>query len=228
MSLLDSHEDLEAHGELFLGHARLEPAIATRSDYPRFVEMHGSQSSLRPGRVVGYLDGLYGRSACAIGFKLMYTQLRAFPEILAYLAWRRVRILHLVRRNHLDVILAEELASLTGTSHATAGQAQEFPKVILNASTLVDRLQRLRRRLAPARTIVRLSTCLSLEISYEALTDSEQEFNRVLDFLEVRRCPIPPRSTLVKRGVRSHRDAIANYDEVSEALAGTEFRRLLA
>jgi hypothetical protein len=131
MDLLNMQANVEAHGELFLKHDRLRPAIAGRSDYRRFVEVHRTSGLMRVTRVFSYLNRLY-RAPRTVGFKLMYTQLREYPEILAYLAIRRIRVVRLTGRNQLDVIVSDDLARLTGTSHAEAGSKSGIPMVTWN------------------------------------------------------------------------------------------------
>jgi hypothetical protein len=226
MDVLNGHDGVEGHQELFLRQMRLTPATAGCNDYPRFVEVHGTPRLTRPPRVFLYLEGLYRRPG-TVGFKLMYSHLQQQPEILAYLALRGVRIVHLVRRNHLDVIVSEELAKVTGTSHAVAGQELETPAVSLDAATLVDRITALERNVARARRIIRLSGCAAVEVSYEALLNGDDELDRIRFFLDIPPGPIGARSSLVKRGARNHREAITNFDEVTNALSGTPFLRLL-
>ena len=227
MDLLNRHESTQGHQELFLPQRRLTPGIAGCNDYPRFIETHGAPPFVtRPLRVFSYLDGLYSRPG-AIGFKLMYSQMRLYPEILLYLAIRRVRIVHLVRRNQLDVIVSDELAKITGASHIVAGQTAEIPMVSLNAATLVDRLARLEGNLARARRLIRWSTCQFIEVTYESLLESEQDHDRIRSFLGIRAGALTAQSNLVRRGARSHRDAIMNYDEVTTALTGTPYLPLL-
>jgi hypothetical protein len=226
IDLLNMQAGVEAHGELFLDRPRLSPPIAGCADYRRFVEVHGTPGLTRVPRVFSYLNELY-RAPRTVGFKLMYAQLRKHPEILAYMAVRRLRVVHLMRRNYIDVIVSEELAKLTGTSHARAGTRTEVPLVYLNPATLVDQIRRLSRRSREARRLIRLSTCAILETTYEELLEGEREFVRILRFLGVSRPATQMQSHLAKRGTRSHRDAIANYAEVEQALNSTPFSRML-
>lgn len=226
IDLLNGQAGIEAHGELFLRRARSSPAIAGRADYPRFVEMHGSPRVSRVPRVVSYLNRLY-RAPRTVGFKLMYAQLRQYPEIIGYFAMRRVRIVHLTRGNHIDVLISEELARLTGASHAQAGESPEVPKVYLDPNTLVDRIRRLARMAEAVRLLIRLSTCQCLEVNYEAMLAGEQELERVLRFLEAPERVALASSRLAKRGVAGHRDAIANYAEVQLVLESTPYSQMV-
>lgn len=226
VDVLNRQPGVDAHGELFLDERRSGTTIATRADIPRFIEVDGPVGRTRAQRVFAYLDELY-RVPRIVGFKLMYGQLRRYPEVLAFLALRRVRVVHLVRHNHLDVIVSEELAKLTGTSHVAAGSNVDALKVHLDPGTLADRMYRRNRRPRQARCVLRLSTCRCLETSYEALLENEQEFARVINFLGIANPAPKPESSLAKRGGRSHRDAISNYDEVVRALSSTPFSGLL-
>jgi hypothetical protein len=218
---------VEAHGELFLNRPRLRPAIAGRADYRRFVEVHGTPRLTRIAKVFSYLNRLY-RAPGLVGFKLMYTQLRRHPEILVYLAIRRVLVVHLVRKNQIDVIISEELARITGTSHIQAGTKRiEIPTVYLNPSTLLDRIRRRSRMSTQARRLVRFTSCPFLEVTYEALLEGEYEFARICRFLDIPNLATRMESNLEKRGTRSHRDAIENYDEVKQVLSSTPFVSML-
>jgi len=220
IDLLNMQKSVEAHGELFLHERRLTPAIAGREDFPRFIEVHGIAQLTRLPRIVRYLNRLYATPR-TVGFKLMYTQLRRYPEILAYCAFRRIKIVHLTRLNKIDVIISDELAKTTGASHAHAGSVPGSPQVHLRATSIKGQIDRLCRRSTQAACLIKLSSCPSIEVHYESLLESETEFMRVLDFLEVARPTSPVRSSLAKRGHQLHSEAIANYEEVRRELAST-------
>jgi LPS sulfotransferase NodH len=226
VDLLNTQSSVDAHGELFLAERRLTPAIAGRDDFPRFIELHGIPRLTRLPRIVSYLNRLY-RTPRAVGFKLMYTQLRRYPEILAYCALRRIRIVHLTRLNQIDVIVSGELARMTGSSHAQAGRNSQAPKVHISAASIGGQIDRLCKRSRQATRLIELSWCPTLEVHYESLLESEIEFDRVLDFLDVVRSSDPIQSKLVKRGHQSHREAIANYEEIRSELAGTPYAWML-
>lgn len=226
IDLLNLQSGVEAHGELFLNQRRLKPAIAGRADYPRFIETRASPGLTRVSRVFSYLNRLY-RAPRTAGFKLMYAQLRRYPEILVYLAARRIRIVHLTRCNHIDVIISEEVARLTGSSHARVGTKNDVPRVRLDQTTLVDRIRKLGRKSRQAQLLVRFLGCPVLETTYEALLQGEQEFARILKFLDLSGPVAEARSNLAKRATGGHRDAIVNYDEVRQALISTPFSNLL-
>jgi len=223
---LNMQAGVEAHGELFLDKSRTSPAMAGRDDQRRFIEVHQASGLARVPRVVSYLNTLY-RSPRTVGFKLMYAQLRAYPEILPYLSLHRVRIVHLIRRNLIDVLISEELATITGASHVRAGTIADVPRVYLDPNTLIDRMRRRQRSSAKARCLIRVSTCPCLEVSYEALLEGNQEFGNICEFLEVPGATNNVNSSLKKRATRSHRNAIANYEEVRQVLHPTSYSDML-
>ena len=108
-----------------------------------------------------------------------------------------------------------------------APRTAELPRVRIDTEALIDRLRGLEKRVGTARTVLRLSTCPFLEVTYESLVDGDREFHRVLEFLGVAPSAGLRNSTLVKRSARDHRESIANYDDVRKALAGTAFQELL-
>jgi len=217
---------VEAHGELFLNQSRLSPPLVGRADYKRFVDDYRGSRILRAWRVASYLDGLYA-PARPVGFKLMYGQLRRYPGVGIYLVTRKIHILHLLRQNLLDVVVSEELARATGASHVRADVAQEVPRVLLETTGLLQRLERRRRAVAIASRILRFSRCPFIEISYEKLLSGPTELQRIGAFIGVPFGVEPPTSGLYKRGSASHRDAIANYDAVRDVLAGTKYAAML-
>ena len=106
MSTLSNYQGVSAHGELFLPRPRL-PTKKRDSNlvYARFIETKFGHFTARPFSVFSYLNTLYSMPG-KVGFKLMYKQLGLYPEILAYLLRHHVHVIHLVRRNYLDVMLS--------------------------------------------------------------------------------------------------------------------------
>lgn len=229
MDRINNAPDAEGHMELFYRHPRRSPARAGCNDYPRFVETHQSLGR-RPRAVFAYLDGLYSRAG-AIGFKLMYSQLRHYPEILPYAAFRRLRVVHLVRSNHFDVVISEELARVTGTSHATRDDARVTPCVVdIDPGTIVERVRRLQRKQQVVRNLLRLLPVPVMKLSYESLcSDDDRAFRRLLRFIgaEEPTTSAASASTLVKRQRAPHCEVVRNYPSVAAALTCAGYERLL-
>jgi hypothetical protein len=228
MSVLNAYEDVIAHGELFLPRPR---SSETRWDsgfaYPRYVESITRQGRVRPRSVFHYLDAFFTQSE-HVGFKLMYSQLRRYPEILPYLLRNRVRVVHLVRENHLDVLISFGVKREIGKAHVL--DAQDRPRettVDLPVRSLLRRMKWLQLKHDTARRMLRASRLSHLEVAYEELVRDPGGFNDILDFLGVSTGGEQPRSHILKTRLGAQKDVIANYDEVALALRGTRFAALL-
>lgn len=229
MDRINSVPGAQGHMELFYHLPPRRPPRAGCNDYPRFVEI-GERSGFggRPAAVFKYLNGLYSRPG-AIGFKLMYPHLRQYPEIFLYLLRHRISIIHLVRNNHLDVILSEHLAGKTGRYHAVKEEQFEQKEMVsLDPATIAARVQWLDRKQRIVRTMLRAIPNPVREVSYEALCHDNNAFLEVCDLIG-----IPgeqedrSKSHLVKTQRSPHDTVIDNYQEVRSALAIAGYQHLL-
>jgi LPS sulfotransferase NodH len=228
ISTLNSLPNVYAQGELFLPRRR-KTEKRWDSDFarPRYIESKPKGLPFRPFSVFSYLNELYAQPG-KVGFKLMYAQLGQYPEILPYLLKHRVHVVHLVRRNHLDVLLSYAVKASLGKAHLLSGQSTpEKLQVILETSNLTNRLERLEKFHNLARRLLKLTGLPSLEIAYEDLLRDQSNFQRIWDFLSVPPAERSAQSTLVKIRKGGHREVIINYDEVKQSLANTKFAGLL-
>jgi hypothetical protein len=158
----------------------------------------------------------------------MYAQLGHYPEILAYLIRHRVRVVHLVRRNHLDVMLSYAVKARLGRAHLLLGQsAPDDIRVELDTDNLIRRLEWLKKKQSIARKLLIWCRSPHLEVVYEDLLRDQAYFRSIFEFLSVAPEEHMPQSTLVKIRGGGHRDVISNYDEVKERLANSKFAGLL-
>lgn len=227
MDRINNVPGAQGHMELFYHDVRRKPAMAGCNDYLRFVEQR-SELGRRPRAVFTYLDRLYARPG-AVGFKLMYSQLREYPDILPYLALRRIRIVHLVRMNHLDVVISEALAQATGTAHVTVDDGEQRPVVVdVDAATIVQRVRWLESKQRTMRALIGVLPCPVLEVSYESLCEDDAAFDRVVGFIGASTATAAkPASRLVKRQRLPHEQVLCNYSDVAAALTRAGYRRLL-
>jgi len=228
MSTLNSLPQVTAQGELFLPRIRVKDR-RWDSDFsrPRFIETKSKGLAFRPFSVFAYLSDLY-RTPGTVGFKLMYAQLRSYPEILAYLIRHRIRVVHLIRRNHLDVLLSYAIKAKIGQAHLLSGQsAPDDIHVELDSENLIGRLEWLQKQQTMARKLLRWSRLPHLEVSYEDLLRDQAHFYLIWDFLSIQSKEQTPQSTLVKIRREGQRDVISNYDQVKEVLACSKFAELL-
>jgi O-antigen/teichoic acid export membrane protein/LPS sulfotransferase NodH len=228
MSTLNSLPHVIAQGELFLPRARVSER-RWDSDFacPRFIETKSKGQTFRPFSVFSYLNALYSTPG-TVGFKLMYEQLGLYPEILAYLIRHRVRVVHLVRRNHLDVVLSYAVKAKIGRAHLLLGQsAPDDIRVELDTENLVSQLEWLQKKQSVARKLLRWCRLPHVEVAYEDLLRDPAHFGPIWDFLSIKSKEHIPQSTLLKIRRGGQCDVISNYDEVKEVLVNSKFAELV-
>ena len=228
MSVLNGLEGVSAQGELFLPRPR-SPEKRWDSDFalPRYVESRRRHGSIRPLSVFSYLSALY-RGEGTVGFKLMYSQLRRYPEILPYLMKKRIRVVHLVRRNHLDVLISFEIKREIGKAHILSPKDRPSDiKVELDTRSLLRDVRKLELKHSIGRTVLRLARLNHIEVVYEDLVADPARFVRVREFLGVPADQDVPQSNILKTRTGRQRQVIANYEEVRAVLQASKFADLL-
>ena len=139
---------------------------------------------------------------------------------------KRVRIIHLIRRNALDVVLSKEAGTARrGVLHAREGEEVERVRVRLEPERLLRGMTLHERAIAGARVRFKRVGLPYTEVVYEDLAADQSGFDALFEFLEVE--PAPVSSSLQKVNPTEHEQLIENYGEVREALKGTEFAPLL-
>jgi LPS sulfotransferase NodH len=231
--MLDSHPAVASYEELFLP-AEDHRQTWGRSDREFFHEYYAHRVAGRrwplsvPFFSLRYLEELYAPrpDVEAIGLKVMYSQLRRYPWLLAYMVLRQVRVLHLVRTNLLDVVVSQETAQARRQYHAYTSAAVDRSAVDLRTDQLVPQLQSLQRSVDAIRLLLRLLPAPTLEISYEELSGDDDALDAVFEFLGVAPRRVSSRFAKLNRGPKE--TLIANYSDVERALRGTPFERFLA
>lgn len=195
--------------------------------YPHFYQSAEIKQQFRPFSVFTYLNSFFQQEG-NVGFKLMYAQLARHPEIWGYVIRHHILIIHLVRSNYLDVIISREVRKATNTTHQVDGFAKsEKIQVMLDPQDTVRRLQSLQRNVDWARRLIRWSRVPSLELRYEDLVKDAANFGPLWKFLQISEQQARLESKLVKLVRGSYPELIANYDDLDQALKGTEFANLL-
>lgn len=229
MSLLDGVEGVRAFEELFLRRPRDPNIRKWDSDavYPRFVETKPKRVPLRPFSVFSYLNQFYGQPGL-VGFKLMYGQLQQNVEILLYLILHRVPVVHLVRQNHLDVVISLAVRRKLGYAHVLSGQtAPRDVRVRLDTEGLLKQLKRLEREQRVARCVLRWTRLPHVEVTYEDLVQDQNAFGPIWDLLSIDSSVDLPASNLVRIRKGRHPEVVENYDDVIRALINSRFSQLL-
>ncbi|MDX1414533.1 MAG: hypothetical protein R3293_10105 [Candidatus Promineifilaceae bacterium] len=201
----------------------LEQTIRAYPLYYRETE----QRRIRPFSTFSYLRSFYQQDGTT-GFKLMYTQLAQHPEIWAYIRLYGISVLHLVRQNHLDVIVSREMRKATRTTHRVVGAENVTPvQITLHAESLTSQMRSLQGNIEMARRLIKLSRVRSLELVYEELSRDKSRFDPLWSFLQINPQNQEPQSQLEKIVKAGYAQTIANYDEVCDTLSGTEFAHLI-
>lgn len=222
VSLLNQLRDTRSYGELFLPRKHVENWDADFA-YPRFSEIRDQIPGIRPLQVFRYLDKVYQDSG-AVGFKLMYSQLFRYPELLLYFWVHRIRVIHLVRKNPLDLVISQALKNKIQRAHRLAGESpSENVQVELDPKTLIHRLEVKQRKIKRGQIILRLSGLRSMEIGYEDLRKDASVFQRLCRFLAIETDTVMPQSRFQKVRRESQGEVIRNYSEVKKVLEGTRF-----
>lgn len=242
IDVLNKLDETSAYGELLLNQKRDWDVGAV--DYPRFAASAYARSARRPFSVFRYLDALYSKPG-HVGFKLMYSHLRTYPEAIAYLRWRVLPVVHLVRRNALDIVVSSALKKMNRRPHLLKGQeivrstegtaqvhhrrpeAEDVVQVVLDPGRLPSQLRWLQRKVALARLWLRRSGQPYLEVAYEDLKGDKALFGDIQAFLKIGSEGCLPHSELVQIRRGPHADVIRNYDEVKAALEHTPFAHLI-
>lgn len=233
VDLLDSHPEIAAYGELLLSEAREVTASAgTMSTFDGYLAgLSAPARHLLIAQRARYLTRLYAArpGLQAVGFKLMYKQVRLNRGVLPFFAARRVRVVHLVRADLLGAVISYEVARATDTFHPRDGDAIGGRPVMLDVAGLRQRLEHQEQAVSWGRWQIERFRLPRLEIAHEELVGRRDEtLGRVLDFLGVSSPDTPLESSLVPVTLGRGLDFVENVDDVRAALAGTRFEWMVA
>jgi len=229
VDMLNSHPRVLAQSELFMHGGEGRPKWGGERDllyWQTFIGDKGGGRLVRPYWLWHYLGRAFAArpGVEAVGFKLMYSQLTRIAKPLMPALWlKRARIIHLIRRNALDVVLSKEAGEARrGVLHARDGQDVEAVRIRLSTDDLLERMTAHDRAVAGARVRFKRVGVPYHEVVYEDLVENERDgFGSLFEFLGVQ--PAPVSSSLQKINPTAHEELIENYGEVREALEGTPF-----
>jgi LPS sulfotransferase NodH len=232
VDMLTSNPRVVAYSELFMHGGEGTPKWGQEQSLPYWQTFSREQRGgrlARPYWLWHYLGRAFEErpGVDAIGFKLMYSQLTRISKPLMPSLWlKRVRIIHLIRRNALDVVLSKEAgAARGGKLHARAGEDVERVRIRLQTDDLLRRMTLHERAIEGARVRFKRVGLPYREVVYEELADDERGFGPLFEFLGVE--PAPVSSSLKKVNPTVHEELIENYGEVREALNGTKYAEQL-
>lgn len=165
------------------------------------------------------------RATQLVGFKVFYNHLTT-EEWQKFLAYRDLKVIHLVRRNRLKTVISLEIAFRTGrwTKSRNVG-APVDKRMHLDPATVLARLEEIEEGEKATRT--RFAGREMLEVVYEDLVRAPREgFAAVGAFLGVSDLD-PERIRLKKQNPEPIQRLITNFEEVEAALRNTKFEEYL-
>ncbi|MCP4372358.1 MAG: hypothetical protein GY797_30275 [Deltaproteobacteria bacterium] len=225
-SLLNSAPKIRVCGEVFNElSSNPDPTVMF---FNQFREIHSSRG---PGLTFKYLDWFnenFEGTYCSVAFRLMYNHLHKKPEIMSKLIWDRYKIIHLIRKNHLDALLSYRHAEKTNIYHV-----KEHVNMTPVHFEPLNLLRNIENRDKEIKRVTRILTTLPnpvLTITYDKLCrDAQKNLQKIVHFLRIPG-DIPFlsfKSELKKINRMHHCDTIENYQEIKKMLSTTRFCSLI-
>lgn len=236
INLIDSHPQIKSFEEAFIDLNRKSVVPVkdrrpwTDKDFLPLDEYRKSNSSLRPWLVFKYLDTIdnyQNELHDTIGFKIMYNQIQQYPEVLLKIILDGYHVIHLVRNNHLDILISRASAQKYKFFHITSDNSGT-KQVTLDTSSLIRRLGLYEKMYQLARITLNLMPIPVLEVSYESLVENQNVvLSSITDFLQVDSSYENFESELKKVNSGAYKEKIANYDEVCQTLENSKYAHFL-
>ncbi len=232
---LNSHPEAAVYTELFVPSGDGYPKWGGAKDLEFWNTYYAQQPAGRRGRIFrpfvcwGYLNRIYRQQPGirSVGFKLMSGQLKRYPEIFPYLVCRRVSILHLIRRNHLDVLISEATGAARGTFHVKKGSSVAPVRVRLDTEKLLEELEWREKGIRRMKLLFSATPLPYHQIFYEDLIQNRPSTEELLAMVGLSANHTELSSDLIKQNSASHRDLLENYEDVKRCLENSRFRSLL-
>lgn len=228
-TLLNNHPKVKCFGEVFLYRG---PKGGKYSDphYLRYYDFKKRENIVRPWSVFKYMDSFfddYPGEYEAIGFKLMYNQLFARPEICLSLLKHKYKIIHLIRENYLDRILSCEGQKQLSNPHPTTNVT--ISPIYLEPSSLVSKLNTMDFRVRSFRGILKMYFLGSMEVMYKDLcTQTDFTVDSLLKYIGCQSTPTGNYSSPLKKIIKgNYKEKILNYAEVKEVLNSSKYSKFL-
>lgn len=228
VDLLNQVPDLTVYGEMLTHKPR--NWFAGASEYPGFVKMKLG----RFGRffLFKYLNGLYQRPG-TVGFKLHYTHVKRYPEMLFYLFMKKIYVVHLIRKNPLDVVISTARVKQTGQGHLVKDGKENKQgritdtRIFLDPNKILSQMKRHQCKIWLFRTVVSWLKLAFIEVFYEDISRDPSNFHDLFTFLNINQDVHSLSSNTMKIVKGKPADVISNYPEIQKVLTGTPFECFL-
>lgn len=231
MDLLNSHPEIMGLNELFMYDVYGSMPVLTNDAIPSWCSWsatHPVSGRLEQTRnYFRYLDDVVfcdRQGIKAPGVKVMYNQATSALGLLAYIQQRGVKLIHLIRQNHLAAIVSAEAVKVRSVAHANAEVAAV--QIELEPESLLFRLKQRQSEVQQATAFFESLGAPYVEVFYEDLLDDPARARELLPFLGVADRELG--SGLKKLNPKRVVDSLSNADAVAKALESSEFAGLLA
>ncbi len=224
-SLLNTHPAIVSYGEIF------------RNDYSIGWDRGGMPSGsgmvrLMNNEPVGFLEKKVFRTfppkTRAVGFKLFYYHAQDEKRKVLWdylIADRDLQVIHLRRKNMLKTLVSLKRAWITDKWVRVSLPEKKSVTVRLDAEECINFFEQNRQWEQEARE--NFSSHHFMEVVYEEMVRDKPAVARELhEFLGVPSVQIT-KPVFKKQNRHNLRDSIENYDEIAEALSGTEWSSFL-
>ena len=219
---LNSHPEILCDGELFL------KKFPHQSGYFQYIKSlpfgRLRHALLRPLLINTFLDRYYQQPGCnAIGFKLMYSEVRwlpyACPHVMSYIKKHEISVIHIIRENILKTLISREVARTQNVYHAKS--SIEIKKIRINTNTLLKGLGKIKRE--NEWWAEQLSGGDYMSVTYEEfVADKDSISKQMLSYLSIDNYH-ELGSSNVKITSDNLKDVVENYTDIINLLKHTEF-----
>ena len=221
VSLLSSHPDIHQYGEI------IGESILRRNDLQEKIRLIG---------VVRYIRNSFKKRFYkqAVGMKFLYHQLEdryaerwGITELSGILNElrnnKRIKIIHLKRRNRLKVLVSAELARLTKeyVKRDPNNISREIPMVLTpeKCSSFFQKISENEKYFDDC-----FQSHEKLEIFYvDLISDTENICHNTLDLLQVEKCDL--KSSTLKQSQKPLSERIRNYAELKQYFKNTPYEK---
>ena len=216
INALNNIDGVTSYGELFLNDPTMFVDGATKM--PRFLLWKQTQRGFRPFSTYRYLRNVFDGKGKTC-FKLMYPQMFRFPELTFALVFRKIHVIHLVRKNPLDAVLSNAIAFQRGKYHFMKHEEVPDEKQInIDPAFMIKAIRTNELGTRTARTLLKASRLVHKEFYYEDLAADTNYFKPIWEFVGEEYELNPPAWKSKKIRSKSAATTIKNYDEMLLAL----------
>lgn len=168
------------------------------------------------------------RPMVAVGFKLFYHQARVDrleQRLWSYLgSEKRIRVVHLQRRNLFEALVSLELAKATGRWAVNSGDRPDpspMPRLTLSPEACLASFRGVERGRRNVEQCFTPERVLNLEYDADILWEFTSGFRKILDFLGLP--PARARVRLVRQRTASIESIVTNYRELQDFFKDTPY-----